>query len=241
MLRDGYPAKSMRGFPVENTRDLRQPLGGKGSTYEVQKGLLVMTLRVVGAGLPRTGTASLKEALEMLLGGKCHHMRELPGHPFELGEGWSSALAGQAPNWERLFAGYVATVDWPASLFWRELSMAYPNAPVLLSVRDTAEIWWQSAEATILPVARLALAPDWSGGRDFLTLLEKFTGTTQWDDSGTLITAYEQHNAAVRATIPPDRLIEWQAEEGWAPICHALGLPIPNQPFPWTNRRDEWS
>lgn len=76
-----------------------------------------MTLQVIGAGLPRTGTASLKEALELLLGGKCHHMRELPGHPFDLGEGWSHTLAGQTPDWKELFAGYVATVDWPASLF----------------------------------------------------------------------------------------------------------------------------
>jgi len=200
-----------------------------------------MALRVIGAGLPRTGTASLQGALEILLDGKCHHMRELPGHPFELGEGWSHALAGQTPNWERLFAGYVATVDWPASLFWRELSIAYPDALVLLSVRATAEIWWQSAESTILPVARLSLAPDWSGGRDFVTLLEKFTGTGQWDQPAALMTAYERHNATVRATIPANRFLEWQPEEGWAPICHALGLPIPTQPFPWTNRRGEWS
>lgn len=200
-----------------------------------------MPLQVVGAGLPRTGTASLKEALEILLGGKCHHMRELPSHPFDLGEGWTRALAGQAPDWEQLLAGYVATVDWPASLFWRELSIAYPDALVLLSVRNTAEVWWQSAESTILPVARLSLAPDWKGGRDFLTLLEKFTGTTHWDNPATLMNAYERHNAAVRETIPRHRLLEWQAEEGWAPICRALGLPIPNQPFPWTNRRGEWS
>ena len=200
-----------------------------------------MTLRVVGAGLPRTGTASLKEALELLLGGKCHHMRELPSHPFELGEGWSRALSGQTPDWEQLFAGYVATVDWPASLFWHELSIAYPNAIVLLSVRSSAEVWWQSAEATILPVARQSLAPDWSGERDFLTLLEKCAGTAHWDDPATLMNAYERHNASVRATIPPDRLLEWQVGEGWASICHALGLPIPNQPFPWTNKRGEWS
>jgi hypothetical protein len=209
--------------------------------YERQKGLLVMTLRIIGAGLPRTGTASLKEALELLLGGKCHHMRELPGHPFELGEGWSHVLAGRTPDWQQLFAGYVATVDWPASLFWHELSLAYPNAIVLLSVRSSAEVWWQSAESTILPVARESLAPDWSSGGDFLTLLERFAGTSHWDDPATLMNAYEHHNASVRATIPPDRLLEWQVGEGWVPICRALGLPIPNQLFPWTNRRGDWS
>jgi hypothetical protein len=200
-----------------------------------------MTLRVIGAGLPRTGTASLKEALEMLLGGKCHHMRELPGHPFDLGEGWSRALSGQAPDWEQLFAGYAATVDWPAAHFWHDLSLAYPDALVLLSVRSSAEVWWQSAEATILPVARESLAPNWSGGRDFLTLLEEFAGTSHWDEPAALMKAYERHNDSVRATISPERLLEWQVEEGWAPICHALGLPVPDQPFPWANRRGDWS
>jgi hypothetical protein len=200
-----------------------------------------MTLRVVGAGLPRTGTASLKQALELLLGGKCYHMRELPGHPFDLGGSWSHALAGQTPDWEQLLAGFVATVDWPASLFWHDLSIAYPDAIVLLSVRRSAEVWWQSTEATILPVARESLAADWNGGRDFLALLEKFAGTAHWDDPAVLMAAYERHNASVRATIPSHRLVEWQVGEGWTPICSALGLPVPDQAFPWTNKRGEWS
>jgi hypothetical protein len=209
--------------------------------YQLQKGLLVMTLRVVGAGLPRTGTASLKQALELLLGGKCYHMRELPGHPFDLGESWSHALAGQTPDWEKLLAGFVATVDWPASLFWHDLSIAYPDAIVLLSVRRSAEVWRQSTEATILPVARESLAADWNGGRDFLALLEKFAGTAHWDDPAVLMAAYERHNASVRATIPSHRLVEWQVGEGWPSICAALGLPVPDQAFPWTNKRGEWS
>src|SRR5262245_58265440 len=131
-----------------------------------------MTLRVVGAGLPRTGTRSLKDAFEALLSGPCLHMSTIPGHPFDLGVEWQGALAGAAPDWSQLLAGYVAAVDWPASLFWRDLCSAYPDALVVLSVRDTAEVWWQSAEATILPVARMALAPDWRAGRDLVTLLE---------------------------------------------------------------------
>jgi hypothetical protein len=200
-----------------------------------------MTLRVVGAGLPRTGTSSLKQALEELLSGPCLHMTTIPGHPFDLGAGWNRALAGDAPDWAQLLAGYVAAVDWPASLFWRELSIVYPDALVLLSVRDTAEAWWQSADATILPVARMALAADWSDGRDLVTLLERFTGTERWDDPATLMAAYERHNATVRATIPPHRLLEWHAAEGWLPICQALGMPVPDQSFPWKNRRSDWS
>ena len=130
-----------------------------------------MSLRVIGAGLPRTGTHSLLAALEHLLGGRCYHMSAIPGHPFDLGEGWNQALAGEVPDWGQVFDGYVAAVDWPASLFWRELSQAYPEALVLLSVRDSAETWWGSADVTILPVARMGLAPGWNEGRGVVELL----------------------------------------------------------------------
>lgn len=200
----------------------------------------MMELRVVGAGLPRTGTHSLQIALQHLLGGRCYHMREIPGHPFDLGEGWEHALAGEGADFDQLLDGYVASVDWPASMFWRELSEANPDALVLLSLRDTPETWWQSVDATILPYARLALEPGWSEGRGLLDLLERFTGTEQWDHPATMMDAYERHNAEVRKNVPSGRLLEWQAAEGWGPICHALRLPVPDIPFPWTNRRSEW-
>jgi hypothetical protein len=167
-------------------------------------------------------------------------MSVIPGHPFDLGEEWNQALAGEFPNWEQVFEGYIAAVDWPASMFWRELSEAYPETLVLLSVRDSAETWRRSAEATILPVARIALAPDWSEGRGLLELLERFAGTERWDDPATLRAAYERHNAGVRQAVPPGRLLEWQAAEGWPPLCRALNLPIPDLPFPWLNRREDW-
>lgn len=200
-----------------------------------------MSLRIVGAGLPRTATSSLRLALEQLLGGRCYHMSVIPGHPFDLGVGWNRALAGDIPDWDELFAGYVAAVDWPASLFWRELSAAYPDALVLLSLRDSAETWWHSADETILPYARMSLAPDWNEGRGFLDLLERFTGTARWDDPATMMAAYERHNAEVRRLAPPQRLLEWRATDGWQPICRALGLSAPDLPFPWVNQRSEWA
>lgn len=199
-----------------------------------------MTLQIIGAGLPRTGTSSLTIALGQLLGGRSYHMSVIPGHPFDLGGGWNQALAGGTPDWDQLFAGYSAAVDWPASIFWRELSEAYPAALVLLSLRDSAEIWWQSINSTILPVARLALAPDWNEGRGLLDLLERFTGSKQWDDPALLMAAYKRYNAAVQQSIPPHRLLAWRASEGWAPLCRALGVPVPTEPFPWTNRREHW-
>jgi len=200
-----------------------------------------VNLRVVGAGLPRTGTSSLKKALEHLLGGRCYHMMEIPGHPFELGAGWDGALAGGVPDWDRIFAGYSAAVDWPASMFWRELSAANPGALVLLSVRDTAEAWWHSVDEMVLTPARRALAPDWSKGRGLVTLLERFAGTARWDDPATLKAAYERHNAQVRKVIPWRRLLEWRAAEGWAPICGALGVPVPDLPFPRIDGRSSAS
>lgn len=199
-----------------------------------------MNLRVVGAGLPRTGTQSLGTALVYLLSGRSYHMSVIPGHPFALGVEWDRALAGETPDWNRVFDGYVAAVDWPASMFWRELSEANPDALVLLSVRDSAETWWQSANESFLPVARMALAPGWSAGCGLVTLLERFTGTLEWDDPATLMAAYERHNAQVRAEVPRSRLVEWRASQGWRPICDALGMPVPDMPFPWVNRRRDW-
>jgi hypothetical protein len=130
-----------------------------------------MVLRVIGAGLPRTGTSSLNLALQHLLGGKGYHMTVIAGHPFNLGDEWDNALADMMPDWDTIFDGFSSAVDWPTSMFWQEISATYPDAPIILSTRDSAETWVASLEATILPVAREALVSDWSEGRGLLTLL----------------------------------------------------------------------
>lgn len=200
-----------------------------------------MTLQAIGAGLPRTGTASLKTALELLLDARCYHMREIPGHPFDVGAAWRDVLRGQPPDWEALYAGFVAAVDWPTAMYWRELAACYPNAPVILSVREDAEAWWQSADATILPVARNPEA--WGAGprNDLVELLQRFTGREDWDDHHALMDCYDAHVAAVRGGIPSERLVEWRPGDGWEPLCQALGVPVPESAFPWSNRREDWS
>jgi hypothetical protein len=195
-------------------------------------------LRLVGAGLPRPGTQPLKVAFEHLLDGRCYHMSVILNHPFDLAGGWERALAGDAPEWDRLLAGYVATLDRPASMFWRELSEATPDALVLLSVCDDARTWLRSAEQTILPVDRRALAADWDGGRGPVDLLERFAGSERWDPT-TLEADYVRHNAGVRETVPRGRLLERRPEEGWDPIRCSLGLPVPELPFPSTNRSND--
>lgn len=199
-----------------------------------------MPLQVIGAGLPRTATSSLGIALEHLLGGPRHHMSVIPTHPFDLGPQWSIALMGGTPDWDEIFKNYSAAVDWPSSAFWQEISHAYPNALIVLSVRDNAQLWYESLATTILPAARLALAPDWRAGRHLIDLFERFAGTIAWDHPDTLMDAYERHNEYVRKNAPPHRFLEWNAKEGWEPLCRALNQPIPKMPFPWVNKREDW-
>src|SRR5271168_3854400 len=108
-----------------------------------------MQLKVVGAGLGRTGTASLKDALEQLTGGRCYHMFEVFENPDSVAA-WHAVVRGESDDWDALMDGYTASVDWPAAAYWRELSARNPDALVLLSSRATPEQWWASVEQTIL-------------------------------------------------------------------------------------------
>ena len=118
-----------------------------------------MALKVVGVGLGRTGTNSLKLALEELLGGPCYHMFELIAHPQQVAL-WELAVRGEEVDWNALFEGYAATVDWPGCAFWRDLITANPNAPVLLSTRDSPQTWWASMEQTIIPALQGPMLSD---------------------------------------------------------------------------------
>lgn len=167
-------------------------------------------------------------------------MSVIEGHPFDLGPVWRAALAGH-PLDASVLEGFVAAVDWPASMFWDEIAEMNRDAIVLLSRRSTADVWWESFEATILPYARMSRSPGWCEGRDLVALLERFAGSREWDDRAVLTDAYERHLATVRVACEPSRLVEWEPGEGWGPICRALGLPMPANPFPWANRREQWS
>jgi hypothetical protein len=195
-----------------------------------------MDLQVVGAGLGRTGTHSLKVALEQLLGGPCYHMVEVFGRPDQR-DTWAAAVRGDDVDWSTFLAPYRATVDWPAAAFWKELSAAAPEAVVLLSVRD-AEAWWKSASETIFAVLARGAAPDDDAGREELAMINELIDrrfTPGWQDRTCAIAAYEEHNARVRAEIPAGRLVEWHPGDGWVPLCAALGVDEPSGPFPHLN------
>jgi hypothetical protein len=195
-------------------------------------------LRVVGAGLPRTGTSSLKGVLERLLGGPCYHMVEVFEH-LDQAPLWSRALEGDTGAWQACLDGYVAAVDWPASFLWREIAAANPDAIVLLSMRADARTWWGSVDATIMRVLRgddVERDPGWNAM--IRELFERF-GLRDGDPEG-VMAAYDRYNADVRASVAPERLVEWHPGDGWEPICAALRLPVPEEPFPHRNTREEW-
>jgi hypothetical protein len=197
-----------------------------------------VTIRLIGAGLGRTGTMSQKQAIERLTGERCYHMFEVFTHPEDVPT-WAAAVAGEPVDWDALFGDCVATVDWPGCNFWRQLADAYPDAPVLLSTRDSAETWWQSADNTIFNVFRNGPEdPDDPWFRMADPLIRAVIPDPS-DEAGSKA-GYERHNAEVRAAIEPARLIEWQPGDGWAPIAAALGVAVPDEPFPHTNSTKEF-
>src|SRR3954452_895758 len=201
-----------------------------------------MTLQVVGAGLGRTGTHSLKAALEQLLGGPCYHMIEVFGRPDDIPV-WHEAVKGNMPDWNAFLGEYRAAVDWTASAFWRELADANPDAVVLLSTRASADAWWKSASNTIFQIGDRENAPSdpvFEAQMAMALDMFKFRFTSDYQDETAAKRAYEAHNAEVRATIPADRLIDYHAGDGWEPICERLGLPVPSEPFPHLNTTDEF-
>jgi hypothetical protein len=170
-------------------------------------------------------------ALEHLLGGRCYHMLEVISHPESVAH-WAAAGRGEMPDWDDVFDGYIAAVDWPVAAYWPELSAAYPDAPVLLSTRSSAEEWYESASQTIFAVDRSKMP----GGGDASFIDGMFSRFTfDVGNPQAAMEAYETHNRKVRESIEPDRLVEWQPGDGWAPLCEALGVPEPEDPFPHVN------
>jgi Sulfotransferase domain len=204
------------------------------------------------ARLGNGGTASLKLALERVGVAPCYHMFDVLQQP-ERAHGWLAAARGERPDWPVIFAGYGATVDWPGAAFWRELVEAYPDAAVILTVRD-AERWYDSMERTIFwaskgmqsPVGRrmfrLATVHD-RGFRAFgelvgtVVLGRVFGGRT---DRAHAIGVYERHIAEVRATVPAQRLLVFDVAQGWQPLCAFLGVEVPDEPFPHVNDAAEF-
>ncbi len=193
-----------------------------------------MTLQIIGAGLGRTGTVSLKLALEQLGFAPCYHMLELMANPPQM-ELWRQAADGTLNDWERLYADYRATVDYPGCACWRELAAFYPSARVIMSVRDPDD-WFNSTQSTIFsPATRATLAqPQFA---PVAALMDRIH--PERNDRAAMTAAFEHHNRSVIDGVAEERLLVYRLEQGWAPLCAFLGVPIPDTPFPRTNSRAE--
>ncbi|MCP2337049.1 sulfotransferase family protein [Actinomadura rupiterrae] len=206
---------------------------------------------VIGAGYGRTGTLSLKTALEQLGFGPCHHMLEMQ-RPGQL-EAWLAKTRGEPVPWETLFKGYRSCVDWPSAAYWRETTEHYEDAKVVLSVRDPRR-WVASMRKTILGERAKQNRPD----RKALVMLSSALGTqlasfvrmtsampgTQGLDRLTdegLVAEFERHTAEVVEAVPAERLLVYEVEQGWEPLCKFLEVPVPDTPFPQVNDTAEFA
>lgn len=194
------------------------------------------SLRVIGAGMGRTGTMSLKKALEFLLNKPCYHMVELLANPEHV-DFWHQATFGAEVDWIKFFEGYGAGVDFPVSSFWQELSVVFPEALILLSIRPADE-WWESASKTIFAPrnekqGKLAeLSTELSR--------QRFPIQEIIHDKEASMKLYEERNSAIIANAPAERLVIWEVGDGWKPLCDALHVPEPEIPFPHQNTQEEF-
>lgn len=203
-----------------------------------------MALQVIGSGFGRTGTKSLKAALERLGFGPCHHMHEVVENPGQVAD-WQTLAAGGPVDWGRVFAGYNSQVDWPGAHVWRELAATFPKAKVVHTVRPE-ENWWASFDKTIGKLmARYQDLPLPPHIRDILAAWNEFAGKGTFggvlDDREVGLAAFRRRTEEVRAALPADRLLVFDVAEGWGPLCAFLNVDVPDEPFPHHNlRADFW-
>ena len=203
-----------------------------------------MPLQVIGAGMPRTGTLSLKTALEQLGFGPCHHMTEVFAHP-EQWPLWDRVGDGEEVEWEDIFGPYRSTTDAPGVFFWRQLAARYPDARLILTERDP-DRWYESTAATIFSAQHREMLQGSPVGA-IIAKLSRQSWASRDDIVRTgppprevMIELFKAHNAAVRAEAPPERLLVYSVSQGWDPLCKFLGVEVPDRPFPHVNSTEEF-
>ena len=206
-----------------------------------------MTLKVIGAGFGRTGTLSLKSALDELGLGPCYHMVETRAHP-EHDTMWLALANGDASDWRPMLKGYASTVDWPTTYFWKQLAAANPDAKIILTLRDP-EAWYRSAAATIfarmLEFESLRADPDAvdEARRRHMEMVntivveKTFGGSLEKHHA---IQVFDDHNGDVRRSVPRERLLVYESGEGWDRLCDFLGVSVPATPYPKVNTTDDF-
>ena len=201
-----------------------------------------MALAVIGAGFGRTGTLSLKGALERLGLGPCYHMIELIEHP-EHAVFWERAAAGGGVDWDEILGGYQAAVDWPACIFYAQLAARYPMAKMILTVRDP-ERWYESARSTIFPriLRQVTEADEAAFARVRMqrkvVIEQTFGGEVASREH--VLAVFRRHIEEVQRAVPPERLLVYRIADGWPPLCAFLGQPVPDAPFPHVNSSEDF-
>ncbi len=195
-----------------------------------------MGLKVIGAGLPRTATWSQKLALEQLGFGPCYHMSEALQHP-EHWALWERAARGESIDWEDIFAGWGSTTDAPGCKVYKALADRYPEAKVVLSVRDP-EKWFASTQNTVLSGDIVGF----HGARGSLGMVEAvgWGSDPRLRDRAYMMDRFHSHIEDVKRNIPAERLLVYQVSDGWAPLCAFLGLEVPDAPFPQVNSTEDF-
>jgi hypothetical protein len=195
-----------------------------------------MTLKVVGTGLGRTGTKSMQTALGMLGFGPCHHMVEVFADPGSM-QWWVDAAEGR-PDWDLIFKNYQSVVDYPGAAHWKALVDFYPNAKVLHTVRDPDK-WWESTQATIFaPGGPTSGAMEGLPGKFFGSLLGSVR--EHFPDRAYMTDYFRRHTEEVTAYVAPERLLVYEVGEGWDRLCAFLGVPVPVEPYPSENSREQF-
>lgn len=204
-----------------------------------------MALEVIGAGFGRTGTLSMKAALERLGYVKCHHMMEVFPSTEQL-RLWDEIGEGATPDWDEVFAGFQASVDFPSAAYWSEIAEHYPDAKVILTTRSF-ESWYKSASETIY--AASTHMPGWM--RAIIPkarTINRMVNNTVWsrvfhgrfEDYEYARKVFEDHEAAVKAAFPPERLLVFEPKQGWEPLCQFLEKDVPDEPFPHVNDTEDF-
>lgn len=204
-----------------------------------------MQLELIGAGLGRTGTLSLRTALTTL-GYPCYHMVDVLFDPYRKSDVDFWLQVAEDPDradrdWASLFAGFRATVDFPSCAAWRGLAAAYPDAKVIFTHHPKgAAGWYASTRATIYS------GTGFDAGSEFGAKVNAMLDRLIWEgmmqgtmeDETAAVARYNAHFEEVRDTIPEKRLLIYSVDQGWAPLCNFIGVPIPAEPYPQVNGRE---
>jgi hypothetical protein len=174
-------------------------------------------------------------------------MFEVRDNPAKLPD-WEALARGECVDWDKVFSGYRCQVDWPGARYWRELAKHFPEARVILTVRDPDD-WFDSVQKTIVPFLSARgkhPAPHVNAIAEMgYELVNRQVFHERMSDRRHATRVFKDHIAEVQSKIAPERLLTFDLRAGWDPLCEFLGVDRPDTPFPKSNSskqfgEEEW-